>query len=324
MAEFEEILAEINDIVAEDRAALVSLAAKYPDLDKAVLRQKEFKRQSDAFNRDKSKLEETKTALESQLAGWNRWRDENWQTDPTDPTKGWTKSEQAARAELAAVNEKLKTLGAQPGTGNNNMPMDETALAELKTFLATEGYVKKDSLATEFAPKGAFEGFTQRVDQTLGGFNAIYRETAHLPLKFQREFGDLNEDFKIGPFVDFVTANPDRVKDIDKAYEEYVAPKRQQLEFKKQEAKLAADKAAFEAEKAALAARQAAAPNPTDGGSGEPEAIGHFQARLSKPPERPEDKIVAPLGSGISAQMAAEALRKGELVKPAPGSELVQ
>jgi hypothetical protein len=158
-------------------------------------------------------------------------------------------------------------------------------------------------------PKADLDKLRTDHNQVTAGFEFMYRNTAHLPRKFEREFGSLNQDFKIGPFIDFLNANPDRVKDVDKAYEEFVAPVRAELAMKKTADDLAARELALKAKEDALTARQEGGVNPADSGSGT-EQLGTLQARMREPEDK--NKVNAPLGSGITAAIAAEMYRKGE------------
>jgi len=313
MAEFADVLKEISALDDSDRATLEALAAKYPALDESVLRQREFSRKLSLQEKAKAKWDEDRKELEDKVAEWDEWLATEW-----DPDHKMTKAELAQFQDLQQAKARLAEFeaGAIPDTTSEGTRPGAEGTMEFTEVLAgleREGYVKKADLAG-YATSDSVGAVDKKIERNAFNFEYFYKNTLTLPLRFAREFGELGEDFDTEGFMDFATSDPtgERLKDLKgKAYTDFTAQHKQRLEFKKQADQLAKDKADFEAAKA-KDLEQTTRSGPTDDGSG-PSQVGHLQRRMQTPPAD-KDKIDAPLGSGITAAVAAEQYRKGELV----------
>lgn len=312
MATFAEILTTIRGIEDADRESLKALAAKYPDLDKVVARKTDL----DTATTRAAELQSELDAAAIKVSGWETWREQNW-VPGENGTDGMTKGHKAALNELQVAKYRLTQLdaGLVPG---GDMTFDEIAKQ-----LDTAGYAKKTDLAT-LAAKDDLKPLEQRVANQQSYFENFYRNTAHLPVKFDRLLGrELNEDFDMAGFIQFCTTGDDatvkdRLTNTGKAFDDFIAPKKQALEFKQKQDKLTADQAKLEADRTALETARTSAPNPSDGGSGPAAGMGHFQKRIMEGPPKAGDAAVdnLPLGKGLIARAAGEELRaNGTLIQ---------
>lgn len=313
MGEFTDVLKELGSVDAADLQALEGFATKYPALDNAVLRAKELSRQQGAWGKEKATLEAKKNELQAKVSEWDKWlADGNWIPDPDDPNGGMSRGEKAAREQLAQVTTRLAEMEA--GTIRTGGPMEQSDFAAVKEYLAKEGFAFKADLAG-FAPKADVDALKTVHGNALGGFEVIYRKATPKMMVFAREFPEDDPETFLNGFVDYLTADPTRTQDVNKAFEEFIGPQRAAAALKKQADELAAKQAEFDKKVAEHQAAVTGAPSPTDTGSGSPE-IGHFQNRVMNPKKEDSQVVEAPLGTGVSAMVAAEKYRKGELVAP--------
>lgn len=304
---FVDLLKEFNGIDDGDLATLQGLATKYPDLDKKLVSADDLKEVS----KERTKLQSKLTEVQEEIGAWNKWRDKNWVPDAE-----MTVGEKQAREEQQALQTRLTELnaGRSPGGEIRVEPQD---FETLKGQLTAAGFATKAEIDGINAKLPAVEGKLGQHDQVMAGFERMYRETAHLPFQYHQDIGGkLNKPFKMGEFIDFATASPERAKDLGKAYEDFIAPDKMALELKVKGDELAAGQAKLAADQAALEAKRTSAPGPSDDGSGAPQSMGFFERRLRHPSEANGKSATdgQKLGTGTTAAIAAELYRKGELV----------
>lgn len=299
MGQFLDALKEIA-LADTDKTFLAELAAKYPDLDKQVVSAAVH----NAVVTSSQDLTTKLAANQEQVDAINKWYADHW-----DPTHNTTKQSVQLQDRNRILGERVATLEAAiaAGEGGNSMPFE---LEQLKEFLKAEGVVTSSQL-TGLAKAEDVAGVKNSLNQQAVNFEHIFYEATPLVVKFQSEFGSkLNKTFDLRGFMNFTAADPERMKDFGKAYEDFVAPLRQELSIKEQTDKLAADRAAFEAEVAAAAT--AAASHSATEGAGDMEA-GHFAQRLQNnfKPSEGSGEIDLPLSNMNLSAIAAEQHRKG-------------
>lgn len=269
---FDEIL---NGLVsdADDREVLESLASKYPDIKNGWLRQSDYSRKLDSFRDTEKKVE-----------AWNKWAEDNWDTENNAP-----------KMEIYWRN-KAQELESQVGT---DMTFDE-----IKNF--TDNFLTERGVMTKNDFESAINSKAAEIDKGFQGsayFSAVIAEKTaeHLsefgkPLKV-REF--------IGKLGEYGT------NDLDAAYDRYVLEERKTREEKQLEEKIER----IRNEEREKAKQEVLSQLPNNGGlpidQGEPIA-GHLEARV-RSIGQPDAAERASLGDGTLAQIAAQAYRKQQL-----------
>ena len=269
---FDEIL---NGLVsdADDREVLESLASKYPDIKNGWLRQSDYSRKLDSFRDTEKKVE-----------AWNKWAEDNWDTENNAP-----------KMEIYWRN-KAQELESQVGT---DMTFDE-----IKNF--TDNFLTERGVMTKNDFESAINSKAAEIDKGFQGsayFSAVIAEKTaeHLsefgkPLKV-REF--------IGKLGEYGT------NDLDAAYDRYVLEERKTREEKQLEEKIER----IRNEEREKAKQEVLSQLPNNGGlpidQGESIA-GHLEARV-RSIGQPDAAEKASLGDGTLAQIAAQAYRKQQL-----------
>lgn len=309
MAGFAEILRTLRNIEETDRDVLSGLAAKYPDLDTIVARKKDL----DEATLKLTEIQERFSSSDSTLTAWEKWKADNWDKDA-----GMTKQEKVARDAATRLAAEIETMKAGGFVGGGDMSFADIQ-EDLKKYLADGKFATADGLK----PLTDKLGDVEKLVSNQGAYwEHFYARTNHLNLKYYREFGEkLGQDFDMEAFMGFVAASPERMKDINAAYTEFVKPSVAALDFKVQSETLAKERAEFDAKVAAAATAQAAgggAGAPTDGTAGAAPTRGHLENRLHIVPKEGEQVDTTPLGAGILAARAAEEYRtKGTLIAQA-------
>lgn len=269
---FDEIL---NGLVSDsdDREVLESLATKYPEIKNGWLRQSDYSRKLDSFRDTEKKVE-----------AWNKWAEDNWDTENNAP-----------KMEIYWRN-KAQELESQVGT---DMTFDE-----IKNF--TDNFLTERGVMTKNDFESAINSKAAEIDKGFQGsayFSAVIAEKTaeHLsefgkPLKV-REF--------IGKLGEYGT------NDLDAAYDRYVLEERKTREEKQLEEKIER----IRNEEREKAKQEVLSQLPNNGGlpidQGEPIA-GHLEARV-RSIGQPDAAERASLGDGTLAQIAAQAYRKQQL-----------
>ncbi len=257
-----------------------------PDLDKGVLRQRDYTLKLNEWQAAKQTLEEQAAHHKALADKWETWKANHW-----DPDKGMTRKE-------AEKLEELETLRAQvaAGVGGQGEEMD---FGQIRTQLDAAGYVNKSTIKDLLTEQKVV---TEEGQIKLGqGFQYIYAKVTPLLLRYQKEFGEDADgaEFMEG-FLNHLQSSTDNLADPKKAYDAYVAPKRLEL----QSAALKRERDEWEAQKVA---EQAAANQRTPTDVGAP--LGHLERTLLGKDKPAEDAVVAPLGSLRTAAIAAERYR---------------
>ena len=269
---FDEIL---NGLVSDsdDREVLEALASKYPDIKNGWLRQSDYSRKLDSFRDTEKKVE-----------AWNKWAEDNWDTENNAP-----------KMEIYWRN-KAQELESQVGT---DMTFDE-----IKNF--TDNFLTERGVMTKNDFESAINSKAAEIDKGFQGsayFSAVIAEKTaeHLsefgkPLKV-REF--------IGKLGEYGT------NDLDAAYDRYVQEERKTRDEKQLEEKIER----IRSEEREKAKQEVLSQLPNNGGlpidQGEPIA-GHLEARV-RSIGQPDAAERASLGDGTLAQIAAQAYRKQQL-----------
>lgn len=269
---FDEIL---NGLVSDsdDREVLEALASKYPDIKNGWLRQSDYSRKLDSFRDTEKKVE-----------AWNKWAEDNWDTENNAP-----------KMEIYWRN-KAQELESQVGT---DMTFDE-----IKNF--TDNFLTERGVMTKNDFESAINSKAAEIDKGFQGsayFSAVIAEKTaeHLsefgkPLKV-REF--------IGKLGEYGT------NDLDAAYDRYVQEERKTRDEKQLEEKIER----IRNEEREKAKQEVLSQLPNNGGlpidQGEPIA-GHLEARV-RSIGQPDAAERASLGDGTLAQIAAQAYRKQQL-----------
>ncbi len=298
MGQFLDALHEIQ-LAEADKVTLAELATRYPDLDKKVVAASAY----DKVRGDLQALDAKFQDANGKLITWDEWRKNNWSEE-----HGKTLATLEMETKLAAAIGRTASLEAAitAGNGSANSMLE---LDQLKAFLTEQGVVTKTDLSG-LAKLDDVTVVRKALDQQAVNFEHIFYGSANLPLKFEREFGALGQDFDMRGFVEYALADPTgaRAKDLNAAYQAYVEPMRGQLKFKQEQEAFAKERADFEAQKAAAIAA-AGAHSATEGADeGGP---GHFQKRLMG--QKEETEINLPLDNPNLAAVAAEQYRKGDL-----------
>lgn len=296
MGAFDEILDDLK-VDQADREVILPFVKKYPDLESAVIRRKEYNQKLDEFDREKTARAGDWKELES-------WRDvskENWDPEKKDWKQHIVLSEKLTAAEQRAEDlQKLVDAGGE-------MNFDEVLKG-----LNDKGYVTKTDL-TPFMPKTDYEAdIKKRLDTWGGSTEYIIGNVAPLVTRYAREYP--GEDMDVTGFIRHASAN-DLWKEPGKAYESFTAGKRQELEVNR--LKKEAEDAKTELQ--TIRDKRAAASQPDDTGGASPQAMGALQMRLKQNKEAAAGGTVVSngkLGDGTAAAAGLERLRNGTLVAP--------
>ena len=227
MSKFTDALDLISGIDEADKGTLSAIASKYPDLDKHFVPSKDF---SESEKQRKS-AESTRDAALGRAKSWDEWADQNFViTDPVNRT-GKTKGHIETSRQLDSALARISVLE----TGNPGGPMEESDFAKALEYAKQHGgFATKEDRGSMVA-KQEFKDQNTRTEQTQYGQYLVYTNTAHLPLRFHEELGkELGQHLDMKDFVSYIEQDPkNRMQDINKTYEDYVAPKKQQLELKR-------------------------------------------------------------------------------------------
>jgi len=266
MGFFDEFL---NDTVTDkaDRDIMAGLAKKYPGIEQGVTNKREAK------------------ALEGELGKWNSWRDAQWDVD-----RNMTRSEAEKADLLAATQQRISELEATQGADMTFEEM-EKGLGE-KGYL-TEAKLKAAGLITAVESE-------KRLSDGLGNqaaaFEHVYARVTPKMFDYKDEFG---ENMPLGEFYKRVST-VEGIKDIDKTYEDFVAPKRLEQQLAKANLDLEAVK--LETETLKTKAIESSK-SPVDNGQS---SMGHLQKRMQQ-----EEAKAAGAGTGMEAAMEGQKLGSG-------------
>jgi hypothetical protein len=303
MGAFDEILDDLK-VAPEDRAVLAPLAEKYPDLNAAVIRRKEYNQKLDEMDREKA----ARAKDFQELGEWRQVTKEFWDPEAIDPTsgrKGTWKQVAELGTKLTAAEQRAADLQKLVDAGGD---MDFDGILN---GLKEKGFVQKTDL-TGLMPKSDYEAdITKRLDTWGGSTEYMIGNVAPLVTRYAREYP--GEDMDVTAFIRHTSTN-DLWKDPKKAYESFTAGKRQELEVArlKKEAE-DAEKRGYEKAKA----EKQATHQPDDTSGNSPAAMGPLQARLKELKEGKKDDVsTGKLGDGSAAAAGMEALRNGTLVAP--------
>lgn len=294
MGKFADLLPDIKGLTEEDRGVLTALAGKYPDLDGAVLRQAEFDRGFNQWKREKTDIEKARDEYDAKLKEWEAWKGAHW-----DDATNATREEAALRGQIAGLENRIHEF--EQGLGVDGMTFEE-----LEPRLKEKGYLTSEAM-NGYAK---VEDLNKKINDQGNSFEYIYRKTTPLLLRFSKDFGEDQAGSMFDNFVEHLTKDPQLVADVGKAYENFTAPNRLDLERKKFED----EKKAWEDQK--LKAQEAGLQQPpTDTGEARP--MGHLEAKriAAAKGEEKKEEIKAPLGRNILASLGAEMYRKGEFSK---------
>lgn len=295
MATLQEILKKAN--VSDEHVALL---AAYPDLDKLIASAEEVS----AAQSGKATAEANAAAAIEKVKAWEEWRKNHW-----DDAADMTKTEAQRAQELQALKVKYseveaeRNLLAAGGTGG------EVDINTLKTELEKLGFVKKDDL-----PKLTPAEIESQMNGLSGSMQAMYARTAPLMHRYAKQF---DKEFPMEQFLQYAST-PERAKDLNATYAEFIKPALEQQAFEKEKADFAAEKAKFEAESIKAREHQAAGMNPTDDG-GMPSP---YQLMVDKPGENVIDKMRGEsknFGDMTLSTNVAKALKDGTLSQMVPG-----
>lgn len=288
---FDDALALIKD---PDKAKIFKeISEEIPDIRGGWLRQSDYSKKMNDLSEEKKQLQ---TDLE-QLQNWRSWRRDNWDDD-----QNMTNAEREKLQEIEALNSELEVLKAAQEAG---MTFDEVS-QYISKELDKKQVVTRDYIDKEFRSKLVDQDFyakdvKEKLNNIANGMEYLYEETFPLGFSHRDEFGEV-----LKPRDLIVFANENGIKDIGKAYEAWVAPRRNEAQKKKTEEMVA--KAKQEGREEALKT-QAMGQNgrmPTD--SGAPQ-MGHMEAKLRAVKQEGEEGSPISddikLGSGISASVAA-------------------
>lgn len=282
---FDDVLVHVNGIAEEDKAALLALAQKYPDLDKAVAPRPAL-----------AALETKYTQANGLLSEWEGWKKNYW-----DSEHKMTKAQWDAEQKLAQTQARVAMMEAGGYTGG-----EEVDFAKVDEYLKSNGYVKADAIK-DLAKQADVEA---KLNMHGANMEHIFVNTANLPLRYQQEFG--KAEFDMNGFIRFALADPTggRVNDMNKAFDEFVAPKRLEVERHK----LDEDRKALDTQRQELETRKAAGPNPSDT-SQAATVIPPFQREVQGLAPADEKKLAegAPLGSGVLGAQLWEQYKSGSL-----------
>jgi hypothetical protein len=299
----EDIATQLK-MTEEDKAAFLAVAGKYP-IDTVVVDKAQFSKVKSDFDK-----------ADSLVTGWETWKAENWD-----------KEHSMTHAQWAAVQENETLLGkvAAIEAGAYVPPIgDNMTFEEVEAQLLAKGYVKKDDVnGLVAAAKGEV---ASTIDGKLNMQNLsqefFFTRASTIPMKYRDEFGSIG-GFDMEAFMRHVMSGDGRflkdpadptgktmVKNFDLAYEEFVAPKRLQVE----RANLDKEKLEVTALKTELETRKTTTPmSPTDDGRGG-SVPPPFQRQIQGL-DKDDVKLGgdAPFGSGSIAAQAWDLYKKGEL-----------
>jgi len=292
MARFSDILVNRVKVAAEDLEALTPILAKYPQLDEVI-----------ADAQEVAVVQSQLTETNKRLAAWNDPKD-GWLAKAWDPEHGMTKAQYEAEQRAIRAEAKVAEMAAGGGIGEGTMTFEE-----IDAHLKTQGYVKASDVGG-LAKTDDVKAVKTQLDNQGANYEYLYTKTAHLPLKAMKEFGDVDDAFLPGLFQ-LMTSDPtgELLKDPNKAYEQYVAPKRLEVERKK----LETDRAALAAERTELETKKTQVPSPTDDQGGG--NVAPYQVREDHPGDNPIDKMMgdAKFGTGQLGRQLAAAYKAGDL-----------
>lgn len=163
---------------------------------------------------------------------WEAWKNDNW-----DAEAGMTKNSIAA---LSAKDMEIDALKLLQG---NDMTWDDMK-GNIDALLNSRGVVTKDYIEKEVIAKAKFAksddidsakaDFDKKINQLAMGMDVAYSKSAHLPVKYLREFGNDAPEFTMEDL--FKHMNEKKIQTFDQAYDSFVQP----LRTKKAEADTAA------------------------------------------------------------------------------------
>jgi hypothetical protein len=227
--------------------------------------------------------------FDQRLKSWEQWRASNW-----DENANATRREVELQAELAA---------ARAGGGGGVDDWDKsTSFADMAKDLEKQGFVRADTVN---------KTITENLDRLALGFEEVYKRTVGLPFKHAKEFGP-DAELDMGAVLDHMRKN--NIHDPQKAYEDFVAPKRAEAQ-KAREAEVAAKHAAEIAEAERRGEMKAAMGSggrlPTDQ-SGSGPIMGHLQRTMLEKAKgaNSDDPGPGKLGDNVIAHQGYEDLLK--------------
>jgi len=241
------------------------------------------------------------------LEAWRTVTKENWDPAANDGKGDW-KQHVVLRQQLTEAEQKAADLQKLVEAGG------EMDFDQVLSGLKDKGVVMKTDIAG-LMPKSEYETDVAKRLDTMGvNTEIVFASVAPLVTKYTRDFP--GDDLDVRGFMQFTTANK-LWTDPQKAYEQFTAGKRQQLELDrlKKEAE-EADKRGYERARAEKQAER----QPDDTGGNTPVAMGPLQKRLMELKKgktaAAEAAENAKLGDMAATAAGLEALRNGTLVNP--------
>lgn len=229
----EELLALITD--DGDREAQRKLLEKHDVLrerNEGYLRQSDYDKNMNAVKAERAKEKEEIEGARANIKKWQEWWDGNQKihNDTLTANKNllaekttWTAQEKKLREQIAAAAS-----GAGGGDEVNISQVQEAVEARIKDL----PYVSKDGVAaivaeeTAKAVKSEREAVeTRLLKETLPAWSSVIMDYNDVMYAHQREF---NEGLDRKALADFMAANG--IQDVKKGHEQFVAPKRAELE----------------------------------------------------------------------------------------------
>lgn len=229
-------------------------------------------------------IESQARELNQKLGAWAQWKAENW-NDQTNTTR--------REAELLAELEVAKA-------GNGSDPL--TSFGDITKDLEKQGFAKTETVN---------KAIQEQLDRLALGFEEVYKRTVTLPFKHAKEFGP-DAELDMGAVLDHMRKN--NIHDPAKAYDDFVAPKRAELQ-KQREAEIAAkhaeEIAAAEKRGEMKAAMGTGGRLPTDQ-TGSGPGLGHLQRTILERAKgaNSDDPGPGKLGENVIAQQGYEELLK--------------
>ena len=309
---FDEILDVLTD--EADKKAWQELGTKYKPIKEYGLRQSDYSRKMNDLSSERKKFDDERKRIEgelSQLESWRNWRSEHWLD--LDDGEGITKEHQEDRKKIEELNQELQILREAQESG---MTFDEVQQF-IDKDLTKRGYISKKDLEDRFSNVVTRDFYDKDiVAKTAPMFDAmgkLYEDTLPLGFSHKEEFGEV---FKIGELIKF--ANENGIKDITKAYDSWVAPRRSEVQKKKTEELLTKAREEGKAEGLKEAGMGQNGRLPVDN---KPPVMSHLEARLKLPKDQQEANPVpedVELGKGVSgfiAQQYRKDVAEGNVLK---------
>ena len=286
---------ELLESMAENhRKALTEVAEANPELKNGFLRQSDYSRRMDEVKREKEQYQDRLKFADSYEAWWK----ENYVPNALGDGKGATKRELAKIQEAEDLRKQYEELQKQATVGGDVTYEDLNGYMD--KLITERGIARQDDLsAIRKAMDEKASGVEAYVNQNMMGNLHVATKLPTLAIKHYQKYGEALDGDKL---VEFASKG---YTDLVKAYDDFTAPQRQEMDNKGVEAaKEAARKEGYEA---ALKERGMNPDSmPVDN---KPPQMGHFQAKILGIKTSEDGSVSvsdsAELGSGALATAAA-------------------